>query len=1144
MADEHKLETKFTANTKDFDRAIENIKTKIASLKSEFQNFSTGSNLNNGLEKVKKTFSGARSEITSCKKEVGKLGQSVQNIKPLKLTSKESLKSMKLPASKEKEGGKSKPEIPKLDIGDVVAGLGIAKASEAIYNLGKTSVTTFANLSTQLQNLERTFGTSTDNIKTYIEGPGQALGLANSEMVNYANMYGRTLKSITGDTQEASEMTKKYLETTAIISAKSGYDIETVGEAIKSGLMGETESIDKLGIEVKAKVLETTEAFKQLAKGRSWEKLGFKEQQQVIMLGILEQASKAYGTTLEKTGISKLNDLTASLKNARDNMLSLLGEGLAPITGILGEVAKLIEYLSVTFKGLDPSTKTLVTGLLLISTVAPITLLGINLLTKGLGALSGGLNIVSRMTGLSSASLLKFGGITVVILGTLIILSSAFGGLGNVVRNIGGVITSTFYYIAGNIGKAVGNILSVLSMLIPGLRGPAEAVKAWGDSLINSASGIANKIKGSSQSVATNAKGLSNGLLNSAKGAGNANKAMDKATEANDKNAKSAKKAGDANKKLAENLQGFDEINKLQADDTSTGVSGDVGGGGGSAPEMPSVGGAGAGALPSLDTGNLTSGMDVLNDKFADIKKAIEDLMPYIITFATIWAIVKVANTIKELSFLGDVFGKLGGLIARADIPGKLGSAFLKAGSLIAKADIPGKIAGAFSKLTAVISTMGAPIAGVVLIIAGLAVAIKGLMDYLKNPTWESFGVLLAGLGIIVAGVGIAFFAAFGWIPLVVAAVVAAIVAIGVAIYANWDAMCQFLAGVGDWIMQNVVNPVIGLFNTCFEIIKTIIFTYIAIYTGIILTIVNFIWNMVLQPIINFFKACWELIKTIVLTYINIYTTIILTIVNFIWNMVLQPILNFFKACWEGIKVVWDAGVKLVSEIILAIVSWINANIIQPLINFFKNLWKDISAVFSVVVSFFKDVFSRAWEGIKGVFSGVSSFFSGIWNSITGIFRNIGTSVANAVGNTFKSAVNGIIGFAEGTINGFIKNINTMSGIINKIPGVHIGVIPELRIPRMATGGVVGKRPGGIIANLGEGRYNEAVVPLGNSPQFRSMKEEIASSVSEVLLPLLENESERNANNSPVRGEIELTAGGYHLGKVLLDLVREAEEVE
>jgi hypothetical protein len=33
-------------------------------------------------------------------------------------------------------------------------------------------------------------------------------------------------------------------------------------------------------------------------------------------------------------------------------------------------------------------------------------------------------------------------------------------------------------------------------------------------------------------------------------------------------------------------------------------------------------------------------------------------------------------------------------------------------------------------------------------------------------------------------------------------------------------------------------------------------------------------------------------------------------------------------------------------------------------------------------------------------------------------------------------------------------------------------------IPQMASGGIVGRRPGGILANLGEGRYDEAVVPL------------------------------------------------------------------
>lgn len=46
--------------------------------------------------------------------------------------------------------------------------------------------------------------------------------------------------------------------------------------------------------------------------------------------------------------------------------------------------------------------------------------------------------------------------------------------------------------------------------------------------------------------------------------------------------------------------------------------------------------------------------------------------------------------------------------------------------------------------------------------------------------------------------------------------------------------------------------------------------------------------------------------------------------------------------------------------------------------------------------------------------------------------------------------------------------------------------------PAMATGGVVSKPT---MALVGEGRYPEAVVPLGNSPQFASMKADIASAV-------------------------------------------------
>lgn len=51
----------------------------------------------------------------------------------------------------------------------------------------------------------------------------------------------------------------------------------------------------------------------------------------------------------------------------------------------------------------------------------------------------------------------------------------------------------------------------------------------------------------------------------------------------------------------------------------------------------------------------------------------------------------------------------------------------------------------------------------------------------------------------------------------------------------------------------------------------------------------------------------------------------------------------------------------------------------------------------------------------------------------------------------------------------------------------------EVQVPAMANGGVV---QGATLAMVGEGRYPEAVVPLGNSSQFTTMKEDIASAVA------------------------------------------------
>jgi hypothetical protein len=49
---------------------------------------------------------------------------------------------------------------------------------------------------------------------------------------------------------------------------------------------------------------------------------------------------------------------------------------------------------------------------------------------------------------------------------------------------------------------------------------------------------------------------------------------------------------------------------------------------------------------------------------------------------------------------------------------------------------------------------------------------------------------------------------------------------------------------------------------------------------------------------------------------------------------------------------------------------------------------------------------------------------------------------------------------------------------------VQIPTIPRVTIPRLAEGGIVMPRPGGVLANIAEGGQAEAVIPLNRLGDF------------------------------------------------------------
>lgn len=142
--------------------------------------------------------------------------------------------------------------------------------------------------------------------------------------------------------------------------------------------------------------------------------------------------------------------------------------------------------------------------------------------------------------------------------------------------------------------------------------------------------------------------------------------------------------------------------------------------------------------------------------------------------------------------------------------------------------------------------------------------------------------------------------------------------------------------------------------------------------------------------------------------------------------------------------------------------------------NFFKGLWDGIVAIFNGVVGFFTSIFQGAWNAIKSIFGKVVDWFKGIFNGIVNVFKTVGTTIGNAVGGAFKAVVNGIIGFAERFVNAPIKAINALIDVINAVPGISLGKLTELKLPRMAQGGLV---TASTVANIGE-NGREAVLPL------------------------------------------------------------------
>lgn len=226
----------------------------------------------------------------------------------------------------------------------------------------------------------------------------------------------------------------------------------------------------------------------------------------------------------------------------------------------------------------------------------------------------------------------------------------------------------------------------------------------------------------------------------------------------------------------------------------------------------------------------------------------------------------------------------------------------------------------------------------------------------------------------------------------------------------------------------------------------------------------------------NFALMIQENMPQIIETVIQVLTTLIQTVAEMAPALV-EGAVALFTGLVDALPIILPVLLQGIADLIMAIIQALpgmSVSLIQAAVSIAQTLWKGVQQVFGNVVGWFGQVFGQAWQAIRQKFAGWASFWGGLWESVKRKFTNIGTSIANAISGAVKSGINGVISTIEGVINRGIDLINGAIGLINKIPGVNIGTLGRLNLPRLAKGGVLNGAQTVIAGEAGP----EAIIPL------------------------------------------------------------------
>jgi phage-related protein len=240
-----------------------------------------------------------------------------------------------------------------------------------------------------------------------------------------------------------------------------------------------------------------------------------------------------------------------------------------------------------------------------------------------------------------------------------------------------------------------------------------------------------------------------------------------------------------------------------------------------------------------------------------------------------------------------------------------------------------------------------------------------------------------------------------------------------------------------------------------------------------------------LSPLLEILGVVAEVIGVVLTPIIQVLGDILLWLVDTIINPVVIPILEFLV---EVLSVALTAAVQFVVDKFQEAGQGLSI-IFEFIKEQLTNRFEEMSAVMQFLVDAFRtgwnainnNVFTPLKNGINAVKNANVTALNNIrdgFNSFVGFIKGIPGKISSSLSNLFAPLASGF----RSAINSVISGWNNLSFSIPSvdIPGIGTvggGTINTPNIPYLASGALA---TGPTLAMIGEGRFNEALLPLGD----------------------------------------------------------------